>query len=129
MRFFSEPVRLRILKFNSWGLNEADSKNPVKISGKIPRVWPGRSELRVARLALRNMRHITVELKGNEVEIETFDAYISHLRLQAIQCVYKVAKAEGDMNSKIDERIIEQLIAETGYKDVQKELLGKDKKN
>ena len=75
-------------------------KNPAKIWGKFQVYGQGDQNFRVARLALRNMRQITQELKSNEVEIETFDAYTC-LRLQAVQCGYKVVKAEGDTNSEI----------------------------
>ena len=43
-------------------------------------------------------------------------------------CDFKTDKGERDTNRKFDKRLIEQLIAGTAYKGVQKDLLGKDNK-
>ena len=111
-----------ILKFNSWGLDTEDKKNPDKIWEKFLEYGTSDQNYRVARLALRNMRQ-----KGDG-EPESFDSFISRLRLQAVQCSFKAVKADNETNSELDERLIEQLIAGTIYNEVQKELLGKDSK-
>ena len=104
-----------IQKFNSWGLSEADQKNPESVWQKFAEYGEtGQQNFRIARLALR-----TVKQKLVNGETETVEDFMGRCKMQAQLCDFKA--------EEIEERLIEQLIAGTVHTDVQKELLCQDK--
>jgi predicted Zn-ribbon and HTH transcriptional regulator len=103
-----------IKKFNSWGLSEADAKNPDVVWKKFLEYGETTQNFRIARLALR-----TFKQKVNGTDIESVEDFMARCRLQAQVCDFKP--------EEISERLIEQLIAGTAHPDVQKELLSQEK--
>lgn len=117
-----------IKKFNSWGLSDDHKKDPAKVWEKFNDYGKSNQNFRVARLALRNINQIKIKNPlTEELEPESIDEYMSRLRLQAAQCDFDTVVPDDRVNSELDERLIEQLIAGTLYSDVQKDLLAEDK--
>ena len=102
-------------KFNSWGLTEAEQKDPETVWRKFLEYGDQSQNHRIARLALRNFKQ-----KVSGTEVEPVEEFLARCRLQAQLCKFAA--------NELDERIIEQLIAGTVHPEVQKELLGKDDK-
>ena len=103
-----------IKKFNSWGLNEDDAKDPAAVWKKFKEYGETSQNFRIARLALRTFRQ-----KATGSEVEPVEDFMARCRLQAQLCDFR--------GEELNNRLIEQLIAGTAHPDVQKELLGKDK--
>ena len=99
-------------RFNSWGLTAEEKKNPEVIWDRFETQLAPKHNFRIARLYLQNYR---------QNETESADDFISRLKLQAQKCDFK------DMEES-NERVIEQFIAGVKHKDLQKDLLSKDKK-
>ena len=76
----------------------------------------------IAQLAIRNIK----QCNSPQGETESIDDFISRLRLQAAQCRYRTIKMEGETNSELEERFIEELIAGTCYPEIQKDLLSQN---
>ena len=96
--------------FNSWGLPLADAVRPDKVWEKFQTQVEPKTNFRVARLFLQQIR---------QEDGETFDAFISRCKLQAQKCNFRDTQ-------EYDERVIEQAITGTCHAEVQKELLSKD---
>ena len=97
--------------YNSWGLDDAEQKNPEVVWDKFTQQIQPKENFRVARLYLQKYAQ-----RGDE----TVDEFLSRLKLHAKKCEFKDDK-------EFQDRVIEQFIAGVKYTDLQKELLGKDK--
>ena len=99
-----------IRMFNSWGLGEAEGKDPEVVWNKfISHIQP-RENFRVARLYLQKLR---------QHESESVDEFVSRLKLQAFKCSLRDDR-------EFEDRVIEQLIAGTYHSELQKQLLAMD---
>ena len=99
-----------IRMFNSWGLGEAEGKDPEVVWNKLISHIQPRENFRVARLYLQKLR---------QHESESVDEFVSRLKLQAFKCSLRDDK-------EFEDRVIEQLIAGTYHGELQKQLLAMD---
>ena len=97
-------------RFNSWKLPPEDAKDPKKVWERFMQQVKPRHNFRVARLFLQQYK---------QQENESIQDFISRCKLQAQKCDFS--------NTELKERVIEQFVAGTKYKELQKELLSKDK--
>lgn len=97
--------------YNSWGLSDAERKDPDIVWKKFETQLEPKSNYRIARLYLQRFR---------QKEGESIDDYISRCKLQAFKCKFRD-------DQEFNERIIEQVISGTRHAELQKDLLGKDK--
>ena len=99
-------------RFNSWGLNDEDAKNPAIIWQKFEEQLDPPENFRIARLVLQ---------KFKQGEGESLDEFVNKCKLQAQKCDFKDA-------NETEDRILDQLIYGIRYEELQKELLSKDKR-
>ena len=95
--------------FNSWSLSEADALNPNLIWNKFTAHIGPHVNFRVQRYYLQTYI---------QSEDETIDTFFTRCKLQALRCKFTHAEH--------NERLIDQLIVDTRFPGLQKELLGKN---
>ena len=97
-------------RYNSWTLTDNERKNPGTIFEKFIEQLEPSENYRIRRLKLMHFR---------QRQYENLDCFVNRCKLLALKC-----ELEGN---KLNERLIELVIAGTPIPDFQKELLGKNK--
>lgn len=97
-----------ILKFNS--PMAADEMQPEVVWSKFEEYGLSSQNIRIARLALRNIIQNT---DASTNEPDRLEVYISRICIQAAQCDFHTTKYGHDINCKLDNKIIEQIIVGT----------------
>jgi len=97
--------------YNSWSLSAEEAGKPDVVWERFTSHIDPKANFRIARFQLQKMKQ----------EDESIDSYVSRIKLQAFKCQFRD-------ETEIQERVIEQIIMGTRYSEVQKDLLGKDKK-
>ena len=59
-------------------------------------------------------------------EPEPFDEFVSRFRLQTAQYDFRLSTYKDEMNSKLDDWLIQQIIAERVYAEIRRDLLAQD---
>ena len=107
--FLSGKEGLR--RYNSWSFgNDADRHNPAVIWEKFLEQIEPQVNFRIARFCLQNY---------SQKETENIDDFLARCRLQAQKCKIREER-------EMEERIIDQIIAEIKFPELQKQLLSKN---